>query len=173
MKKLVSNSEFLEIVSGAAEGVVHHMFGEDALVIHEDGSSSYTEQAQDVFNQAFDRFEDIYLDYYEVDVYNHIIILIAEKLIARYARGSALGMCSWLHIFVASNEIKRSEAEYFAANVIDPARENAEEFFDAIGCTWKAEDVTDKTLYYLWPVGDSESRIKFLKDIIDGKISSH
>jgi len=57
-KKYVNNSRYLEAVCDIAEKIVHERFGEAGMVWDEDGGS-YTEEAQDLFNETYDTIEGI------------------------------------------------------------------------------------------------------------------
>jgi hypothetical protein len=57
-KVYVNNSRYLEAISDMAEVTVVAKFGDDAMVWDDDGGS-YTEEAQDLFNETYDYYETI------------------------------------------------------------------------------------------------------------------
>ena len=59
------NTPTLELITTIAAEMLEHIYTDTILVLNEDGSHSYTEQAQDVFNMLHDEIENI-VQHFEV-----------------------------------------------------------------------------------------------------------
>jgi len=68
-KYFLENSAILEFVCGTAEKFVEEKFGDLAYLVDENGST-YTEEAQDYFDETCDEIESdlqVILDVYAID----------------------------------------------------------------------------------------------------------